>query len=185
MSADDGVAHIAARPADRRVRARHRDGDRDRAAARGGDPARTLPTPRSTTAILATTLGAEHRSAHAHTSGANAESSTAPLTPLVTRAADLFLAGYLGYIYGHAPASAIDGATPALLRSLRAQPTRVSPGMRARQPHVLALRSTPARSGPLLVNAVINDGGLVDYSIGLLLAVHGGRLLVSGLEGGE
>jgi hypothetical protein len=113
------------------------------------------------------------------------ESSTAPLTPLVARAADLFLAGYLGYICGHASASAIGGATPALLRSLRAQPTRVSPGMRARQPHVLALHSTPARPGPLLVSAVINDGGLVDYSIGLLLATHGGRLLVSGLEGGE
>ncbi len=113
------------------------------------------------------------------------ESSTAPLTPLVARAADLFLAGYLGYIYGHAPASAIGGATPALLRSLRAPPTRVSPGMRARRPHVVALRSTPARSGPLLVSAVINDGGLVDYSIGLLLAARGGRLLVSGLEGGE
>ena len=113
------------------------------------------------------------------------ESSTAPLTPLVARAADLFLAGYLGYMYGHAPASAIDGATPALLRSLRAHPTRVSPGMRARRPHVLALRSTPAPSGPLRVSAVVNDGGLVDYSIGLLLAAHGGRLLVSGLEGGE
>ena len=113
------------------------------------------------------------------------ESSTAPLTPRVARAADLFLAGYLSYIYGHAPASAIGGATPALLRSLRAHPTRVSPGMRARRPHVVALRSTPARPGPLLVSAVVNDGGLVDYSIGLLLAVHGGRLLVSGLEGGE
>ena len=57
--------------------------------------------------------------------------------------------------------------------------------MRARRPHVLALRSTPARSGLLRVSAVVNDGGLVDYSIGLLLAAHGGRLLVSGLEGGE
>ena len=113
------------------------------------------------------------------------ESSTAPLTPLVARTADLFLAGYLGYIYGHAPASAIAGATPPLLRSLRAQPTLVSPGMRARRPHVLALHSTPARSGLLRVSAVVNDGGLVDYSIGLLLAAHGGRLLVSGLEGGE
>jgi hypothetical protein len=113
------------------------------------------------------------------------ESSTAPLTPLVTRAADLFLAGYLSYTYGHAPASAIGGAMPALLRSLRAHPTRVSPGMRARRPHVVALHSTPASSGLLRVSAVVNDGGLVDYSIGLLLAAHDGRLLVSGLEGGE
>ncbi len=113
------------------------------------------------------------------------ESGPAPLTPRITRAADLFLAGYLGYIYGHAPASAIGGATPALLRSLRAQQTRVSPGMRARRPHVVALRSTPARSGLFRVSAVINDGGLVDYSIGLLLAAHDGQLLVSGLEGSD
>jgi hypothetical protein len=113
------------------------------------------------------------------------ESGTAQLTPQVERAADLFLAGYLGYIYGRARASAIGGATPALLESLRSSPPRVSPGMRTRRPHVVSLRSTPARSGLLLVSAVINDGGLVDYSIGLLLAAHDGRLLVSGLERGE
>jgi len=113
------------------------------------------------------------------------ESGTAQLTPQVARAADRFLAGYLGYTYGHARASAIVGATPALLRSLRAQQTRVSPGMRVRRPHVVALHSTPAPSGLLRVSAVINDGGLVDYSIGLLLAAHDGRLLVSGLESGE
>jgi len=112
------------------------------------------------------------------------ESSTAPLTPLVTRAADLFLAGYLGYIYGHARVSVIVGATPALLESLRSSPPRVSPGMRVRRPRVVALHAS-ASSGLLRVSAVVNDGGLVDYSIGLLLAVHGGRLLVSGLEGGE
>jgi hypothetical protein len=112
------------------------------------------------------------------------ESSTAPLTPLVERAADLFLAGYLSYTYGHAPARAIDGATPALLRSLRAHPPLVSPGMRARRPRVVALH-TSASSGLLRVSAIVNDGGLVDYSIGLLLAAHDDRLLVSGLEGGE
>ena len=31
--------------------------------------------------------------------------------------------------------------------------------------------------------AVVNTGRLVDYPVGLLLAPHGGRLLVSGLEG--
>jgi hypothetical protein len=112
------------------------------------------------------------------------ESSTAPLTPQVARAADLFLAGYLGYTYGHARASAIGGATPALLESLRASPPLVSPGMRARRPRVVALH-TSASSGLLRVSAIVNDGGLVDYSIGLLLTVHGGRLFVSGLEGGE
>jgi hypothetical protein len=113
------------------------------------------------------------------------ESGTAQLTPQVERAADLFLAGYLGYIYGHAPARAIREATSALLRSLQAHPPRVSPGMRDRRPRVLALHTVPAPSGQVGVSAVVNDGGLVDYSIGLLLAAHGGQLLVSGLEGGD
>src|SRR5580704_4925836 len=42
------------------------------------------------------------------------ENVTAPLTPGGARAADLFLAGYLSYLYGHAPASQVKGATAAL-----------------------------------------------------------------------
>ncbi len=111
-------------------------------------------------------------------------SSTVPLSPRVARAADLFLTGYLAYLYRHAQARQIKDITPALLGSLRAHPPRVSPGMRARQPRVVALHSTPAPPGLLGISAVINDGGLVDYSIGLLIAPQGGRPLVSGLEGG-
>jgi hypothetical protein len=112
------------------------------------------------------------------------EENTTPVAPRVARAADVFLAGYLDYLYGHSTASAIKGATPALLRSLRAQPPRVSPSMRARQPRVMALHNTSGPAGLLRVSAVVNDGSLVDYSIGLRLASQDGRLLVSGLEGG-
>ena len=101
------------------------------------------------------------------------ENVTAPLTPAVARAADLFLAGYLAYLYGHAPASQIKGATRRSLRSLRADPPRVSPGMRARQARVLALHTIPAPSGLVGVSALVTDGGLVDYPIGLLLARPG------------
>jgi hypothetical protein len=118
-------------------------------------------------------------SSHARAS----EDSTAPLTPGVARAADLFLAGYLAYLYGHSPASQVKGATTALVRSLQADPPRVSPVMRTRHAHVLALHTTPAPSGLLGVSALVNDGGLVDYPIGLLLAPRGGRLLVTGMDG--
>lgn len=112
------------------------------------------------------------------------ENETAKLTPRVARAADLFLDGYLDYLYGHTLASRVKGATPTLARSLQADPPRVSPVMRAREAHVLALRAVPAPSGLVGVSAIVNDGGLVDYQIGLLLlAPHDGRLLVSGLEG--
>ena len=118
-------------------------------------------------------------SSHARAS----EDSTAPLTPGVARAADLFLAGYLAYLYGHAPASQVKGATAALLHSLEDHPPRASPVVRTRQAHVLALHTTPAPSGLVGVSALVTDGGLVDYPIGLLLAPRGGRLLVSGLDG--
>jgi hypothetical protein len=124
------------------------------------------------------------QSAPASRAGAS-ESVTAALTPTVARAADMFLAGYLGYLYGHAPASRVKGAAAALVRSLQADPPRVSPAMRTRQARVLVLHTIPAPSGLVGVSALVNDGGLVDYSIGLLLVAHGGRLLVSGLEGGE
>ena len=111
------------------------------------------------------------------------ETSTAPLTPAVARTARLFLAGYLAYLYGHTPASQIKDATAALLHSLEAHPPRVSPGMRSREARLVSLHTTQAPSGLLGVSALVTDGGLVDYSIGLLLAPRGGRLLVSGLDG--
>jgi hypothetical protein len=113
------------------------------------------------------------------------ENVTASLTPVVERVADLFLTGYLGYLYGHTPASQIKGATVAFLHSLQADSPRVSPAMQARQARVLALHTIPAPSGLIGVSALVTDGGLVDYRIGLLLSPQGGRLLVTGLEGEE
>ena len=66
------------------------------------------------------------------------------------------------------------GRHPVLLRSLRAHPPLVSPAMRARHPRVLSLHSTPAPAGLVGVSALVNDGGLVNYPVGLLLAPNGG-----------
>jgi hypothetical protein len=109
--------------------------------------------------------------------------TTEPLTPAVARAATLFLAGYLGYLYGHTPARQVKGATTALLRSLEAHPPRVSTSMRSRPPRLLSLHPMPAPPGLVGVSALVNDGGLIDYPIGLVLALHGSRLLVTGLDG--
>jgi hypothetical protein len=93
-----------------------------------------------------------------------------------------FLAGYLAYTYGSAPASRITDAARSLIASLEAHPPRVSPAMRGSRPHVLDLHVTPASSGQLAVRAVVNAGGLIDYTLGLTLAPQGGRLLVTGVE---
>jgi hypothetical protein len=108
------------------------------------------------------------------------ESTIAPAAALGT--ARTFLENYLAYLYGHAHASAVRDATRALVLSLEAHPPRVSLDIRARRPRVLALHPTPAPAGQAAVSAVVNDGGLEDYPVGLLLARRGGRLLVTGLE---
>jgi hypothetical protein len=113
----------------------------------------------------------------------NAAITPAPLTPVVERAAERFLAGYLSYVYGHATAGGVKDASSSLTRSLQSDPPRVPPSVRALKARVVALHPAPAPAGLTGVTAVINDGGLVDYPIGLLLAADGGRSLVTGLAG--
>jgi hypothetical protein len=149
----------------------------------------------ATTLLLALTRPAPHHAPRTSAAGARTAASrtrspepapTAPPsstpTPTVTRVSREFLAGYLAYLYGHAPVSQITGATSGLLHSLQAHPPRVSPAIRELAPRVLALYTTPAAAGLVGVSALVNDGGLVDYHVALLLTPHDGRLLVSALE---
>jgi hypothetical protein len=105
------------------------------------------------------------------------------LSPAIEAAAAHFLAGYLPYLYGHAPASQVQGATASFARSLAPLASHVSPSMRASTPRLVAFRPAAAPPGVVAVTAVVNDGGLVDYPIALLLVRRGSRLLVSGLGG--
>jgi hypothetical protein len=104
------------------------------------------------------------------------------LSPIAARASRTFLAGYLAYTCGRAPASRIADATGGLVAALEAHPPRVSPAMRSEHPRVVDLDSAPAPSDEIGVSAVVNDGGLIDYTLGLTLTQQGGRLLVTGLE---
>ncbi len=114
-----------------------------------------------------------------HTPQASAGGAPSGEAVVVSRA---FLAGYLAYAYAGAPASQITNAARSLTDSLQAHPPRVPPAMRASRPRVVELHATPAPSGELGVSAVINDGGLIDYTIGLVLTPDRGRLLVGALE---
>lgn len=117
---------------------------------------------------------------------AAAENQTSASASEAKQTAERFLAGYLGYVYGHTPAGQIEDATPALIRSLQAHPPRVPPAAQARRPRVLSLHLAAAAAGSageVTVSAVVNDGGLIDYSVALVLVSEGGRLLVTGLEG--
>jgi hypothetical protein len=112
-----------------------------------------------------------------------AASDPGALTPEARQAAERFLAGYLSYAYGHTTASQIEDATRSLIRLLESQPPRVPPAARARRPRVISLSPTPAPAGEVEVSAMVNDGGLIDYTVGLTLTRRSGRLLVTGLDG--
>jgi hypothetical protein len=108
--------------------------------------------------------------------------TAARVAPVAARVAHRFLNGYMAYLYGHGRAQAIAGATPSLERSLRARVPLVSPAMRQRYPRVLSLRSMPASAGKVGVSALIGDGELAHYTVGLLLEREHGRLLVGTVE---
>lgn len=108
--------------------------------------------------------------------------NAAPVAPVAARVAHRFLTAYLAYLYGHGRARAIAGATPSLTRSLRTRPPLVSPAMRRRNPRVFSLRPMSAPAGTVGVSALVGDGELASYKVGLLLERQHGRLLVSTVE---
>jgi hypothetical protein len=122
--------------------------------------------------VLRTTSGAEARSIRHEQADRDFEER---------RVATRFLGGYLNFIYGHGETWQIADATGSLIASLRAQPRRVPPGMRNSHPRVISAQ--PAQKGETRVIAVINDGGPVDYPIGLRFALDRGRMLVSEVGG--
>jgi hypothetical protein len=104
------------------------------------------------------------------------------LSPVAAQASRAFLVGYLAYTCGRAPARRITDATGGLLAALAEHPPRVSPAMRSAHPRVVELHAAPAPPGEVGVSAVVNGGGLIDYTLGLILAPRRGRLLVTALE---
>src|SRR3954449_3469848 len=74
-------------------------------------------------------------------------------------AARRFLAGYLPYSYGQAPATRIRGAAPPLMSSLRRQPVRVAAAERALAPRLVGLEVAEV-NGDLgfALAATIEDG---------------------------
>jgi hypothetical protein len=98
-------------------------------------------------------------------------------------AAGTFLDGYLRYLYGRARAGEVRGATVAFADSLTRRASRVPPAMQGRHARVVSLDAESAPAGLIGVTALVNDGGLIDYAIVLLLAHQGHGLLVAGLAG--
>jgi hypothetical protein len=142
----------------------------------------------ATVLLLAVTRGEPSAPAATHPSSTPTpavHSEPAPAPDLSERSAAevarRFLAGYLAYAYGRAPAAGVPDATQALIASLERHPPRVTVARQARLPRVERLVVTLARSGRPAVNAVLNDGGIVNYTVELVLARPHGRLAIGAL----
>jgi hypothetical protein len=105
------------------------------------------------------------------------------LSPVVARVARRFLTGYLAYLYGHGGVAGVGDASVALKRSLAAHPPRVSLDIRARHPRAISLAPGASPAGAVGVSALVNDGGIANYTVELLVSRGDGRLLVTGLGG--
>ena len=95
-------------------------------------------------------------------------------------AARMFLRGYLPWLYGQAPLSAVRTATGGLLAGFKAHPPRVPPTMQSLQPRVAAIAmQRRGRGWQALPN--INDGHET-YELVLTVAQTHGRWLVSNVS---
>lgn len=129
---------------------------------------------RRATAGVEQTVGPSHHAASLQPSP--------ELSPRSRSTVEAFLGGFLQYLYGRAPTSAVTDTTSAFLRSLEHQRLRVPPGMRSRHPRIVALDAAPAPPGMLAATALITDEEDVEYRIAVVLASSQGRELVAGLE---
>ncbi len=96
--------------------------------------------------------------------------------------AETFLAGYLAYLYGHAPASQVKDGTGAFVRALEGERLHVPPGIRALHARVVGIDVSPQAPGHAVAGALVSDAEVVRYPIRLILTQAGGRWRVSGLE---
>jgi hypothetical protein len=96
----------------------------------------------------------------------------------VKQTARTFLAGYLAFSYGHAPARRIRGATGSLRSQLAAHPPRVPPRERRRRPRVVLLQLDGAGKTWAGGVALVDDRAR-RYSVGLTLARRDGAWQVT------
>ena len=96
----------------------------------------------------------------------------------------MFLAGYLRFAYGRAPAAAARAVTPALRRQLKRERVQVTPVERTRRPEVVSLSALGQASGVVVATALIDDGGIANYGVRLTVRRMNRAWLVSGVDGG-
>lgn len=99
------------------------------------------------------------------------------------RVARRFLDGYLPFVYGHAPAARITGASQGLERLLSRSAWPLPPAVRGLHPRVANMTGTWSRATRVTVRALVSDGESIEFPVTLQLTRARGLLLVTGVGG--
>jgi hypothetical protein len=94
-----------------------------------------------------------------------------------------FLAAYLRFAYGRAPAASVSAVTHALRRQLRSDHALIMPVERRRRPRMVSLTAL-GQASAVVVTALIDDGGIANYMLRLTARRTSRRWLVSRVDGG-
>ena len=85
------------------------------------------------------------------------------------QAAVRFLASYLRFAYGQAPARSVAPVSPAIRGQLVRGSASVTPAERRRHPRVVALQVVAARARLARATALVADGGVTSYAVRVTL----------------
>jgi hypothetical protein len=99
-------------------------------------------------------------------------------------AASSFIVSYLRVAYGHAPASSVTAATPALRAELSAGRERIPPAEREHHPRVASVEAMAESPGVVIATAAVTDGGIATYALRVMVEQGPRGWLVSDLDGG-
>lgn len=137
---------------------------------------------------LAPTHGVGERAHRASTQATTGATRGSPVSGAeLARARDavrMFLAGYLPFAYGQAPASSVSAVEPRLRRQLMRERVQITPVERRRRPRVVSLTALGQAPGIVIATALIDDGGIANYAIRFTVRGTSGGWLVSGVDGG-
>jgi hypothetical protein len=125
----------------------------------------------------ATTTGA------ARTAGPRPSPVSAAQFERARQVARTFLAAYLLFAYGRAPAASVGAVTPSLRRQLARERVQVTPVERSRHPKVASLTAVGKAARVVVATALIDDGGNANYAVRLTVRRTGRGWLVSRVDG--
>jgi hypothetical protein len=130
--------------------------------------------------LAMTSVGVPSRSVHVVKAPvARVRQSQPPQRRQALAVARRFLRGYLAFVYGQQPASAVGDATAGFRAALARRSRPVPPALRRLHPQIVSLKIGASSGAATAVDAMVKDGEVVAYPITMILVGRGARLSVA------